>query len=87
MHCVGYAQVYSTICNYAFKVNNIKGSAKPVVGIVKWNGINLNYFSRFLPSRWENFTKDHDFVEIKYEGDNHKYYVDPLLDLILIKSE
>lgn len=81
MHCVGYAQVFSTICNYAFKVNNIKGSAKPVVGIVKWNGINLNSFSKFLPTKWKNFTKDHDFAEVEYESD-FKFYVDPLLDKI-----
>lgn len=81
MHCVGYAQVYSTICNYAFKVNKIKGYAKPVVGYVKWNGINLNKFSRFLPGKWKSFTKDHDFVEVEYEND-FKLYVDPLLDIV-----
>lgn len=79
-HCVGYAQVYSTICNYAFEVNNIKGSARPVVGIVKWNGINLNFFSKYLPTKWRNFTKDHDFVEVKYE--NRIIYVDPTLNVI-----
>lgn len=81
MHCVGYAQVCSTICNYAFKVNNIKGYAKPVVGYVEWNGINLNKFSKFLPGKWKNFTQDHDFVEIEYEND-YKLYVDPLLDIV-----
>lgn len=84
MHCVGYAQVYSTICNYAFQINNIKGEARPVVGIVKWNGINLNYFSKFLPKKWENFTKDHDFVEVRYE--NYVIYVDPTLNVINFKK-
>lgn len=80
MHCVGFAQVYSTICNYAFKVNHINGKAIPVVGIVKWNGINLNIFSKYLPQKWNNFTKDHDFVEVRY--DNHTFYVDPTLHII-----
>ena len=80
MHCVGFARVYSTICNYAFKVNHINGRAIPVVGIVKWNGINLNSFSKYLPQKWNNFTKDHDFVEVNY--DNYTFYVDPTLNII-----
>ncbi len=83
MHCVGYARVYSTICNYALKINKKEGIARPVVGIVKWNGINLNDFSKFFPFRLKNFTKDHDFVEIKYE--DKIIYMDPTLNIINIQ--
>lgn len=81
MHCVGYAQVFCTICNYAFSVNGIKGSAKPVVGQVYLNGMNLNDYSKLLPEKWKNFTKDHDFAEVKL-SDGKKIYVDPSLDII-----
>ncbi len=80
MHCVGYARVYATICNYAFGINNIKGKASPVVGYVKWNGVNLNDFSKLLPKDMRNFTKDHDFVEVAYE--DKIIYVDPSLNII-----
>ncbi|MBD5356080.1 MAG: hypothetical protein HDR88_03625 [Bacteroides sp.] len=80
MHCVGYAQVYATICNYAFHVNNINGSAKPVVGSVKYNDVNLNSYSKYLPKKWADFTKDHDFVEVKIG--NSTYYVDAILNII-----
>ena len=81
MHCVGYAQVLATICNYAFSVNGIKGSAKPVVGYVLLNGMNLNDYSNLLPEKWKNFTKDHDFVEIKL-SDGKIIYVESSLDII-----
>ena len=64
MHCVGYAQVFSTICNYAFSASGLKGRVKPVVGHVYLNGINLNDYSSLLPKKWKNFTKDHDFAEV-----------------------
>ena len=80
MHCVGYAKVYATICNYAFKINKIAGKAAPVVGYVKWKGINLNNFSKLLPKDMRNFTKDHDFVEVKYE--DKVIYADPSLNII-----
>lgn len=82
MHCVGYAQVFCTICNYAFKINHIKGHAKPVVGYVTWNGINLNSFSQYLPERWRKFTKDYDFAEVTWDTE-FKCYVDPTLNLPL----
>ena len=80
MHCVGYARVYATICNYAFKVNGVKGTVKPVVGIVKQNGFNLNTLSNLLPGLLHDFTKDHDFAEVKY--DNKILYVDPSLNIV-----
>ena len=81
MHCVGYAQVLSTICNYAFSVNGMKGRAKPVVGHVYLNGMNLNEWSGLLPEKWKNFTKDHDFVEVIL-ADGKTMYVDASLDIV-----
>ena len=81
MHCVGYARVFSTICNCAFSANGIKGRAKPVVGYVYYNGMNLNEYSSLLPEKWKNFTKDHDFAEVKL-SDGKTIFVDPTLDII-----
>jgi len=69
-NCVGYAQMCASISNYAFRVNGINASAKPVVGYVFCCGINLcNILKWFMPSkRWENFVKDHDFVEYHMDG-------------------
>ena len=81
MHCVGYAQVLSTICNYAFSVNGMKGKAKPVVGLVYMCGMNLNAYSGLLPEKWKNFTKDHDFVEVTL-SDGKTMFVDASLDIV-----
>ena len=81
MHCVGYAQVLSTICNYAFSVNGMKGKAKPVVGLVYMGGMNLNAYSGLLPEKWKNFTKDHDFVEVTM-SDGKTMYVDASLNIV-----
>ena len=67
--------------NYAFSVNGIKGRAKPVVGYVYYNGMNLNEYSSLLPEKWKNFTKDHDFAEVKL-SDGKTIFVDPTLDII-----
>ena len=82
MHCVGYAQVLATICNYAFATNGMKGRANPVVGHVYLNGMNLNECSAMLPEKWKNFTKDHDFTEVRL-SDGTTIYVDASLDIIL----
>lgn len=81
MHCVGYAQVLATICNYAFSVNGIKGKANPVVGHVYLNGINLNQYSGLLPEMLKNFTKDHDFVEVRL-SDGNIMYADASLNIV-----
>lgn len=81
MHCVGYARVFSTICNYALSTNGFKGFAKPVIGHVYLNGMNLNDFSKLLPKKWKNFTKDHDFAEVTLT-DGSRIYVDPSLNII-----
>ena len=40
-NCVGYAQLFTSICNYMLKVNGRKERVRPVVGNIKWCGINL----------------------------------------------
>lgn len=69
-NCVGYAQMCASISNCAFKANGINASAKPVVGYVMFYGINLcNVLKWCMPTkRWENFVKDHDFVEYHIDG-------------------
>lgn len=69
-NCIGYAQMCAGISNYAFRVNGINASAKPVVGYVMFCGINLcDVLKWCMPSkRWENFVKDHDFVEYHIDG-------------------
>lgn len=64
-NCVGYAQMCAGISNYAFRTHGYNSSAKPVVGYVKLFGVNLCYILKWcMPTkRWENFVKDHDFVE------------------------
>ena len=67
-HCVLYAKVLASVCNYAFQVNHINATAYPVVGDVTLSGFNLcSLVSSVLSfnNRLKNFTKDHDFVEIK----------------------
>ena len=70
-NCVGYAQMCAGISNYAFRINGYNSSAKPVVGYVKLLGVNLcNILKLCMPTkRWENFVKDHDFVEYHIDGD------------------
>ena len=76
-NCVGYAQLYVAICNYAFQKNNYKCRAKAVVGYVKSGGINIcKQLKSIMPNtKWKNFVKDHDFVEIHLRGKT--YYLDP----------
>lgn len=81
MHCVGYARVFSTICNYVFSANGKTATAKPVVGHVYLNGKNLNEYSILLPEKWKNFTKDHDFAEVTL-SDGTTIYADPSLNII-----
>lgn len=70
-NCVGYAQMCAGISNYAFRINGYNSFAKPVVGYVKLLGVNLcNILKLCMPTkRWENFVKDHDFVEYHIDGD------------------
>ena len=78
-NCVGYAQLYTSICNYAFARNNKNAHATPVVGYIKLGDFNLcNIAKSLAPNiKWKNFVKDHDFVEITINGKIQ--YVDPSL--------
>lgn len=69
-NCVGYAQMCAGISNYSFRINGYNSYAKPVVGYVKLLGVNLcNVLKCCMPTkRWENFVKDHDFVEYHIDG-------------------
>lgn len=63
-NCVGYAKLCSSICNYGLRVNHLPGKTKPVVGYVKWAGINLcDMLKTLAPAKYKSFVKDHDFVE------------------------
>lgn len=83
-HCVTYAKVCASLCNEAFKANNINSKAKCVVGYVKGYGINLCNLGSKLFKKHSNYFINHDFVEIK--GSNYIMYVDPCLK-DLIKSD
>ena len=75
-NCVGYAQLYSDICNYCFRVSHKPNChAKPVVGLVKIGGININTIAIHLIPWRKNFFKDHDFVEITTPTKH--LYIDP----------
>lgn len=78
-NCVGYAQLCSAICNYAFLAHHVDGHAKPVVGYLKVGGVNLCDLAKAIaPSKkWKNFVKDHDFVEVTINGKTQ--YIDPSL--------
>jgi hypothetical protein len=77
-NCVGYAQLFTSICNYALEVGRYEGRVKPVVGKIKWCGIDLcKVLKTIVPKKYESFVKDHDFVELDY-GDEY-VYIDPTL--------
>ncbi len=85
-NCVGYAQLSSTICNYALKVlcertkenSYLKIRARPVVGTVHYANINLNNLSqKILPKKYRPFFKDHDFMEVDFGRD--VVYIDACL--------
>lgn len=85
-NCVGYAKMCAGIADYAFKVNGLRCSAKPVVGYVMLYGINLcDVLKVCMPDkRWKNFVKDHDFVEFRIEGSI--IYADPCMYDALLKD-
>lgn len=77
-NCVGYAQLSSTIFNYAIKIVSddiedsslLKIKAYPVVGTVHLIGIDLTKLSqKILPKKYRPFFKDHDFMEVDYGND------------------
>lgn len=77
-NCVGYALLCANIMNYGLKVNKLEGTCKPVVGYVKWGGLNLCAILKAIaPQKYKAFVKDHDFVE--YNMKNHTIFFDPTL--------
>ena len=82
-NCVGYAQLCSAICNQALKNNGYCHRAKPVVGYIADCGINLcALFKSVAPTRhWQNFVKDHDFVELQV-GDTTCYFDPSVYDVL-----
>ena len=85
-NCVGYARLCASICNQALATNGINGYAKPVVGYIESNGINLcNVLKAAAPKdSYKNFVKDHDFVELV--TDSKTYYFDPCMYDVLGKK-
>lgn len=65
-NCVGYAQYAAAICNKIFKQNNVKATAKPVVGCYYLLGVNIHEILLKMLSDQQtiNFIKDHDYVEV-----------------------
>lgn len=76
-NCVGYARLCASICNQALTANGIHGKARPVVGYIESNGINLCDVLKAISPKdsYKNFVKDHDFVELV--TDSKTYYFDP----------
>ena len=76
-NCVGYAQLCSNICNYAFAARHSKARTKPVVGYIEVCGIDMCKIAYFLaPAKDKNFVKDHDFVEFRHQ-DGMTSFFDP----------
>lgn len=85
-HCVGYARVYSSICNYAFRINCKDAKCLHVVGTMKVNSVdickNVSYAFKLMGHRKAYlFTKDHDFCKIISNGKSQ--YVDPSISDVL----
>ena len=76
-NCVGYAQLCSNICNYAFAACHSKARTKPVVGTIKICGVDVCEVAYSLaPAKDKNFVKDHDFVEYRHR-DGRTSFFDP----------
>lgn len=76
-NCVGYAQLCSNICNYAFAACHSKARTKPVVGTIVICGVDVCKVAYFLaPAKDKNFVKDHDFVEYRHR-DGKTTFFDP----------
>ena len=79
-NCIGYAQFFTTTCNYLLKKNQF-GSwrASPHIGQLYFFGHNVHkYFS-------DPFFYDHDFVVIENSLSHEVYAVDPSMsDCLLI---
>ena len=77
-NCVGYAQLCSAIANKLISKSNLNASCHPVVGYIFYNQTNLcDLLKTIVPTKYKNFVKDHDFVELSYQ--DSIYYYDPSL--------
>ena len=78
-NCVGYAKLCAAISNHAYTTHHINAKAKPVVGYVKFYSINVcqALVCSKMPKGWNDFFKDHDFVEFQIAGQT--IYADPSL--------
>ena len=81
-NCVGYAQLCSNICNYAFLVRSSTARTKPVVGIIKVCGIDVCKLAYSLaPARHKNLVKDHDFVEYHHRDGSISFFDPSIYDV------
>ena len=81
-NCVGYAQLCSNICNYAFAGSHSKARTKPVVGTIEICGIDMCKISYFLaPAKDKNFVKDHDFVEYHHQDGTTSFFDPSIYDV------
>lgn len=81
-NCVGYAQFFKSVCKYAYRVNSRDVTVEHVRGYVSLWGVNLcNVAKALAPTKYKDFVKDHDFIEVTF-GD-HQYYLDPSLSDVL----
>ena len=81
-NCVGYAQLCSNICNYAFAGSHSKARTKPVVGYITICGVNMCKVADALaPARDKNFVKDHDFVEYRHRDGTTTFFDPSIYDV------
>ena len=81
-NCVGYAQLCSNICNYAFAACHSKARTKPVVGTIVICGVDVCKVAYFLaPAKDKNFVKDHDFVEYHHQDGTTSFFDPSIYDV------
>ena len=75
-NCVGYATVCTALCNYAYNVNSINIKVKHVRGKVLYSNLDIcNILKNIVPSKYKNFVKNHDFIEL--DVGNKYIFLDP----------
>lgn len=81
-NCVGYAQLCSNICNYAFGAYHSKARTKPVVGYIEICGVDVCKVAYALaPDKDKNFVKDHDFVEYRHRDGTTTFFDPSIYDV------
>lgn len=81
-NCVGYAQLCSNICNYAFAACHSKARTKPVVGTIEICGVDVCKVAYALaPAKDKNFVKDHDFVEYRHRDGTTSFFDPSIYDV------